>query len=55
MKTGSRHLAALKDGRHWILDGAAVDDVTTHAAFRNFPLPRQALSMPWARRRIANA
>ena len=36
MKTGSRHLAALKDGRHWILDGAAVDDVTTHAAFRNF-------------------
>jgi len=36
MKTGSRHLAALNDGRHWILDGTAVDNVTTHAAFRNF-------------------
>ena len=36
MKTGSRHLAALNDGRHWILDGVAVDNVTTHAAFRNF-------------------
>lgn len=36
MKTGSRHLAALNDGRHWILDGQVVDDVTTHPAFRNF-------------------
>jgi 4-hydroxyphenylacetate 3-monooxygenase len=35
VKTGADHLAALRDGREVYLDGARVDDVTTHPAFRN--------------------
>ena len=35
IKTGSRHAASLRDGRHVYLDGALVDDVTTHPAYRN--------------------
>ena len=34
-KTGAEHLASLRDGRTIYLDGKAVDDVTTHRAFRN--------------------
>jgi len=35
IKTGSRHEAALRDGRAVYLDGALVEDVTTHPAYRN--------------------
>jgi 4-hydroxyphenylacetate 3-monooxygenase len=35
LKTGSQHLASLKDGRAVYIDGGRVPDVTTHAAFRN--------------------
>ena len=35
IKTGSRHARALRDGRTVYLDGALVDDVTTHPAYRN--------------------
>ncbi|CAN7784095.1 4-hydroxyphenylacetate 3-monooxygenase [Caballeronia sp. LjRoot34] len=35
VKDGSRHLASLKDGRDVYINGGRVDDVTTHAAFRN--------------------
>jgi len=35
VKTGADHLAALRDGREVYIDGARVDDVTTHPAFRN--------------------
>ena len=35
IKTDSRHAASLRDGRHVYLDGALVDDVTTHPAYRN--------------------
>lgn len=34
-KTGAEHLAALRDGRTVYIDGARVEDVTTHPAFRN--------------------
>ena len=35
IKTGDRHAASLRDGRQVYLDGALVDDVTTHPAYRN--------------------
>ncbi len=34
-KTGQEHLASLRDGRTIFIDGARVEDVTTHRAFRN--------------------
>src|SRR5438128_12684805 len=34
-KTGTEHLAALRDGRAVYIDGERVGDVTTHPAFRN--------------------
>ena len=34
-KTGAEHIQSLRDGRTVYLDGKLVDDVTTHAAFRN--------------------
>ena len=34
MKTGEQHLASLRDGRAVLIDGARVDDVTQHPAFR---------------------
>lgn len=34
-KTGQEHLASLRDGRSIFIDGARVEDVTTHRAFRN--------------------
>uniref|UniRef100_A0A9E7ZQC8 4-hydroxyphenylacetate 3-monooxygenase n=1 Tax=Bosea sp. NBC_00436 TaxID=2969620 RepID=A0A9E7ZQC8_9HYPH len=34
-KTGQDHLASLRDGRTIFIDGARVEDVTTHRAFRN--------------------
>ena len=34
-KTGEEHFASLQDGRAVYIDGAAVDDVTTHPAFCN--------------------
>ena len=34
-KTGQEHLASLRDGRSIYIDGARVEDVTTHRAFRN--------------------
>ena len=34
MRTGADYQTALRDGRHVMLDGAVVDDVTTHPAFR---------------------
>jgi 4-hydroxyphenylacetate 3-monooxygenase len=34
-KTGAEHLQSLKDGRTVYIDGKLVDDVTTHAAYRN--------------------
>jgi 4-hydroxyphenylacetate 3-monooxygenase len=34
-KTGADHIKLLKDGRTVYIDGALVDDVTTHPAFRN--------------------
>ncbi|MCL2430463.1 MAG: 4-hydroxyphenylacetate 3-monooxygenase [Alphaproteobacteria bacterium] len=34
MKTGEQHLASLRDGRAVLIDGARVDDVTRHPAFR---------------------
>jgi len=35
VKTGADHLAALRDGRAVFIDGARVDDVAAHPAFRN--------------------
>lgn len=35
MKNGEHHINSLKDGRQVFLNGALVDDVTTHKAFRN--------------------
>lgn len=35
MKNGQQHLASIRDSRTVMLDGAPVDDVTTHPAFRN--------------------
>lgn len=35
IKTGEQHTQSLQDGRQIYLDGAVVDDVTTHPAFRN--------------------
>ena len=35
LKTGAQHTASLQDGRRVFLNGAAVDDVTTHPAFKN--------------------
>ena len=34
-KTGKAHLASLRDGREIFINGARVDDVTTHSAFSN--------------------
>ena len=34
-KSGTEHLASLRDGRNVFIDGERVDDVTTHAAYRN--------------------
>ena len=34
-KTGAEHIASLRDGRTVYIDGALVEDVTTHPAFRN--------------------
>src|SRR5580704_17526653 len=34
-KTGAEHIASLRDGRTVYIDGARVEDVTTHPAFRN--------------------
>jgi 4-hydroxyphenylacetate 3-monooxygenase len=34
-KTGSEHIDSLKDGRTVYIDGALVDDVTIHPAYRN--------------------
>jgi 4-hydroxyphenylacetate 3-monooxygenase len=34
-KTGQDHIQSLRDGRTVYIDGALVDDVTTHPAFRN--------------------
>ena len=35
IRTGDRHATSLRDGRQVYLDGALVDDVTTHPAYRN--------------------
>ena len=35
IKTGNQHADALRDGRQVYLNGARVDDVTTHPAYRN--------------------
>ena len=35
MKTGSQHLASLRDGRAIYIDGSLAGDVTQHPAFRN--------------------
>jgi 4-hydroxyphenylacetate 3-monooxygenase len=35
LKTGSQHVASLRDGRNVFIDGRRVDDVTTDPAFRN--------------------
>jgi len=35
LKSGSQHVASLADGRSVYLNGACVDDVTRHGAFRN--------------------
>ncbi|WER44639.1 4-hydroxyphenylacetate 3-hydroxylase N-terminal domain-containing protein [Cupriavidus sp. WKF15] len=35
VKTGTQHIAMLRDGREVYLDGKRVTDVTTHPAFRN--------------------
>ena len=35
IRTGGRHAASLRDGRQVYLDGALVDDVTTHPAYHN--------------------
>ena len=34
-KTGADHIKSLQDGRAVYIDGARVDDVTTHPAYRN--------------------
>src|SRR5271167_4760892 len=34
-KTGAEHIASLRDGRTVYIDGALVEDVTLHPAFRN--------------------
>jgi len=34
-KTGAEHIKSLQDGRTVYIDGKLVDDVTTHAAYRN--------------------
>lgn len=34
-KDGAEHIRSLRDGRHVLIDGQRVDDVTTHPAFRN--------------------
>ena len=35
IKTGDQHAASSRDGRTAYLDGALVDDVTSHSAYRN--------------------
>src|SRR5690606_26833316 len=35
MKSGKEHTESLRDGREVYIDGAKVDDVTVHPAFRN--------------------
>lgn len=42
-KTGADHLRSLKDGRTVYLDGALVEDVTEHPAFRNATASAAAL------------
>ncbi|HUQ38822.1 MAG TPA: 4-hydroxyphenylacetate 3-hydroxylase N-terminal domain-containing protein, partial [Acidimicrobiales bacterium] len=32
-RTGAEYLESLRDGRHIVIDGERVDDVTTHPAF----------------------
>ena len=34
-KSGSEQIQSLRDGRDLYIDGARVEDVTTHPAFRN--------------------
>src|SRR5262245_57736105 len=34
IKTGSRHIESLKDGRHVYINGSLAGDVTSHPAFR---------------------
>jgi 4-hydroxyphenylacetate 3-monooxygenase len=34
IKTGSRHVESLKDGRHVFINGSLAEDVTVHPAFR---------------------
>ena len=33
-RTGTSYLDALRDGRHVVIDGETVNDVTAHPAFR---------------------
>ena len=35
IKTGDQHAASSRDGRTAYLDGALVDDITRHSAYRN--------------------
>lgn len=35
VKTGDQHIGSLRDGRHVIVDGSVVDDVTTSKSFKN--------------------
>ena len=35
IKTGQQHIESIRDGRTVFLDGRAVEDVTTHPAYRN--------------------
>ena len=35
IRNGTEHMARLRDGRTVFIDGAQVDDVTTHPAYRN--------------------
>ena len=35
IKTGDQHAASSRDGRTAYRDGALVDDVTSHSAYRN--------------------
>ena len=35
VKDGRKHIDSVRDGRQIFIDGASVDDPTTHPAFRN--------------------
>ena len=39
--TGRRYIDSLKDGREVWIDGARVDDVTTHPAFKDMIVAKQ--------------